>query len=239
MIAFFIRTAVKLRNRYFHRLMIYRSLFAHPLCVLFSLGALTLTSCSSSRTTADKQPSQKLNRSAKGSATLNQKKLPSVTPQKSFSSSQTPFLTPLHKKIIAEAESWIGVPYSYGGTTRLGVDCSALILNIYSALGLILPRTAAEQFEFGTVIHQQETLLPGDLIFFNTAGHPASHVGIISGPDEFIHASSSIGVTKQKLTDSYFADRRTGLRRILSLPKPKTTTKLGSVPPMAQASKEE
>jgi cell wall-associated NlpC family hydrolase len=239
MIAIFIRTAVILRDRYVHRMMTYRVLFTHSLCVLCTLGALTLTSCSSSRTTTDKQPSPKSNRTAKGGATLNQKKLPSVTPQKSLSSSQTPFLTPLHQRIVAEAESWIGVPYSYGGTTRLGVDCSALILNIYSALGLILPRTAAEQFEFGTIIPHQEILLPGDLIFFNTAGHPASHVGIISGPDEFIHASSSIGVTKQKLTDSYFAERRTGLRRILSLPKPKTTTKLGSVPPTTQAGKGE
>lgn len=202
-------------------------------CTAVCLSALLLlASCSASRTTSTAPAKKSSSIAMKGAGTLSSKKLgeqSNNTQRKSVvpSRTQSPALTPLHNKIIVESESWVGVPYSYGGATRLGVDCSALMMNIYNAIGIPIPRTAAEQFEFGTEIAREE-MLPGDLVFFNTMGSPASHVGIMSSTDEFIHASSSVGVTKQKLTDSYFAARWSGARRIISLPKSKTKQKLGA-----------
>jgi murein DD-endopeptidase / murein LD-carboxypeptidase len=200
--------------------------------VVCAWALFALTNCSSSRTNS-LAPAKKSSSSIamKGSGTLNSKKLgeqSANTQRKTTSPHRTSSLvfTPLHHTIIAESESWIGVPYSYGGATRLGVDCSALIMNIYNALGIPIPRTATEQFQFGTEITREE-MLPGDLVFFNTTGSPASHVGIVSGADEFIHASSSIGVTKQKITDSYFVARWSGARRIISLPQTKPKRKIG------------
>ena len=48
--------------------------------------------------------------------------------------------------ILTEAESYLGTPYRYGGTTRRGIDCSAFVLSVFGAsAGLNLPRVAASQ----------------------------------------------------------------------------------------------
>jgi cell wall-associated NlpC family hydrolase len=56
----------------------------------------------------------------------------------------------------------------------------------------------------------------GDLIFFNTTGDRASHVGIYLGDDLFAHASVSFGVTISSLQSSYYAKRYETARRIVS-----------------------
>lgn len=99
--------------------------------------------------------------------------------------------------IIGVAENWIGTPYQYGGDSKKGVDCSAFVQNVYSSLGVYLPRTAQQQYNFITRISQDE-LKPGDLIFFGK-NSSVNHVAIYIGNGKMIHASSSQGVVKQDL----------------------------------------
>ncbi|MGB9702336.1 MAG: C40 family peptidase [Candidatus Kapaibacteriota bacterium] len=99
--------------------------------------------------------------------------------------------------IIEVAENWIGTPYQYGGDSKKGVDCSAFVQNVYSSLGVNLPRTAQQQYNFIPRISQDE-LKPGDLIFFGK-NSSVSHVAIYIGNGKMIHASSSQGVIKQDL----------------------------------------
>lgn len=87
--------------------------------------------------------------------------------------------------VIAEAESWLGVPYVYGGTSRSGVDCSGLTMMVYAQFGVSLPRTAASQFGVGTPVSSPA---PGDLVFFGGGGSISS-VGIVTGPDTAIKAT--------------------------------------------------
>lgn len=55
------------------------------------------------------------------------------------------------QSVVAEADAQLGVPYSYGGTTPSGFDCSGFTRWVFShALGRELPRTAAEQSALGT-----------------------------------------------------------------------------------------
>ena len=56
------------------------------------------------------------------------------------------------QSVVDEAASHLGVPYVYGGTTPAGFDCSGFTRWVFEhALGVALPRTAAEQSALGEV----------------------------------------------------------------------------------------
>ncbi len=117
-------------------------------------------------------------------------------------------------KAVAAARSWLGTPYKYGGTSRQGVDCSALMMFVFREAGESLPRTSRQQFMVGSAVERRD-LRAGDLVFFNTSGSGVSHVGLFIGNDAFIHASSSQGVVREMMTAPYFTGRYMGARRIL------------------------
>ena len=55
------------------------------------------------------------------------------------------------RAVVEAANNWLGTPYKYGGESRRGVDCSALVMNVYKeALGMKIPRTSRSQREFVT-----------------------------------------------------------------------------------------
>jgi lipoprotein Spr len=60
-----------------------------------------------------------------------------------------------------------------------------------------------------------EHLRYGDLVFFNTSGKGVSHVGIYLYNNEFIHVSTSLGVTKTDINSDYYRPRFIEGRRIL------------------------
>jgi cell wall-associated NlpC family hydrolase len=100
-------------------------------------------------------------------------------------------------ELINSAEKWIGTPYQYGGTGSNSIDCSAFVQNVFSSIGVTLPRTAQQQYNYLQRISEDE-LQPGDLVFFGKNG-AITHVGIYIGNGYMIHASSSSGVIKQNL----------------------------------------
>ncbi|MCR5834627.1 MAG: C40 family peptidase [Selenomonadaceae bacterium] len=118
------------------------------------------------------------------------------------------------RRIITSSMSYIGVPYVFGGTSPYGFDCSGYVQYVFANAGISLPRTADVQYEVGTPISTTE-LVPGDLVFFTTYTYGASHVGIYVGDGNFIHASSSQGVTISSLSHPYYSSRYIGARRIL------------------------
>lgn len=120
----------------------------------------------------------------------------------------------LANTIISSSMNYIGVPYVFGGTSPYGFDCSGYVQYIFAKAGISIPRTADVQYEFGTPIPTTE-LVAGDLVFFSTYTYGASHVGIYLGDNNFIHASSSRGVTIDSLGSSYYSSRYIGARRIL------------------------
>lgn len=108
--------------------------------------------------------------------------------------------------LLGFIENWIGTRYRMGGSTKRGIDCSALTGSLLMAVyGFALPRTAREQYDATQHVKKDE-LKEGDLVFFNTHGG-VSHVGLYLENNYFVHASSSQGVTISKLDDSYYAKR--------------------------------
>ena len=92
-----------------------------------------------------------------------------------------------------QLRSWRGAPYRYGGMT---------------------PRETREQAEIGTRIDKRD-LLPGDLVFFKTgSGESGLHVGIYDTDNQFIHASTSQGVTRSSLDNVYWNKKFWQARRI-------------------------
>lgn len=120
----------------------------------------------------------------------------------------------LDQMLLNEANSWIGVKYSWGGTTRKGVDCSAFVRNVYkNSYDVILPRTSRQQFKDTHSINQDDVRV-GDLIFFsNSVG--VNHVGLVIGVGRFIHASSSRGVRIDSFIEGYWSKRKMKFHRII------------------------
>jgi lipoprotein Spr len=109
-------------------------------------------------------------------------------------------------------DEWMGTRYRLGGTTKDGIDCSALMQILFTGLyGITLPRTAREQYNFSRKISRTE-LKEGDLVFFNTIGG-VSHVGMYLQNNKFIHASTS-GVTISDLYDEYWMKKFIGVGRV-------------------------
>ncbi len=127
----------------------------------------------------------------------------------------TPELAQVWPGVNASANSYLGVPYVWGGTTHKGIDCSALTQNSYGENLVRLPRVSRQQWTTGAKVNG--ALREGDLVFFNTMGVGVSHVGLVIDPRtrRFMHASSSRGVVIDDLGKKYYAQRYLGARRVV------------------------
>lgn len=114
--------------------------------------------------------------------------------------------------VIKTCRSYMGTPYVWGGEQPGGFDCSGYVQYVFAKHGYRLPRTADIQYNVGKSVKRGDER-PGDLVFFETYAPGASHVGVYLGRDYFIHASSSRGVTIDRLSTDFFAQRYLGAKR--------------------------
>lgn len=101
--------------------------------------------------------------------------------------------------LVATALSMRGHPYRYGGSDPSGFDCSGLVAYAARGAGISVPRTAADQWQTGVAV-DREALQAGDLVFMRL--EKELHVGIMTGPDVFVHAPSSGGHVRVDLLDA-------------------------------------
>ncbi|EIM07329.1 cell wall-associated hydrolase [Planococcus antarcticus DSM 14505] len=129
-----------------------------------------------------------------------------------FNATEASAATP--NELTTYAKKFTGTPYKFGGTTPSGFDCSGYLRYVFNNFDISLPRTSAEQYKIGTGV-SKSNLKEGDMVFFSGTYKPGiSHAGIYVGNGNFISASGS-GVSIANLnTNSYWAPKYTGARRL-------------------------
>jgi cell wall-associated NlpC family hydrolase len=117
------------------------------------------------------------------------------------------------EEMVALSERFIGLPYLWGGTSPLGLDCSGFVQLVYRMSGIPILRDAGIQMEKSGL----EPVAPGDeqagdLVFF---GHNISHVGMMISREEFINATvhEKPVVQVSRFKDPYWQGLYQGARR--------------------------
>ncbi len=117
------------------------------------------------------------------------------------------------EEVLVFSRKFLGLPYTWGGTSSYGFDCSGFTQMLFKEMDVLIPRNSRSQAESDLFIAVElEDLEPGDLIFF---GKPViCHVGLYLGEGEFIQASVKkkpiIQITKLEETD----DNIVAIRRL-------------------------
>ena len=123
-------------------------------------------------------------------------------------------------KIVSYANTFEGVRYEFGGTTKRGMDCSGLIYTAFKNENVLLPRVSRDMAKRGKHLKLND-VRKGDLLFFRTNKRQAriNHVGLVvnttNNKIEFIHSTTSKGVIKSLLSESYWDKAFVEARRVL------------------------
>ena len=109
--------------------------------------------------------------------------------------------------VVAYARHFLGVPYSWGGSTPgTGFDCSGLVRFVYRRFGIRLPHSTWGDLAHGRRVTRR-ALRAGDLVFF----YGASHVGIYVGRGHFIdapHTGARVRISTMTAYSGYYGARR-------------------------------
>lgn len=89
---------------------------------------------------------------------------------------------------IAIAKRFLGVTYTWGGTSAFGYDCSGFMQMIMRQRGILMPRDADQQAAWtGVQPVEPKELQPGDLLYFGSSVNDITHTGMYIGNRQFIH----------------------------------------------------
>ncbi len=84
---------------------------------------------------------------------------------------------------------FLGLPYTWGGRSSFGYDCSGFVQMLYRQMGIYLPRDSKDQMKWeGFTKTTVEHIQPCDLIFFGKSEDKITHVGMYLHDGKFIHS---------------------------------------------------
>jgi SH3-like domain-containing protein len=94
-------------------------------------------------------------------------------------------------QMVELSHQFLGLPYTWGGTSSFGYDCSGFIQMLFNEMGILLPRDAEPQLhsQFLSPVGDEE-LQAGDLIFYGAHEGSIKHVSLYLGNQKIIHAST-------------------------------------------------
>jgi cell wall-associated NlpC family hydrolase len=94
-------------------------------------------------------------------------------------------------EMIELAKRFLGAPYTWGGTSSFGYDCSGFAQMLCRRRGIFMPRDAHQQAAWnGIAAVKREELAPGDLLYFGPSAEKITHTGVYIGEGKFINATT-------------------------------------------------
>jgi len=94
-------------------------------------------------------------------------------------------------EMLALSRKFLGLPYTWGGTSAFGYDCSGFAQMLCRRRGVNMPRDAQPQADWsGVAPVERKDLAPGDLLYFGSSDKHISHTGVYLGDGKFIDATT-------------------------------------------------
>lgn len=99
-------------------------------------------------------------------------------------------------QLINTALLYLNAPFTWGGKTPCGIDCSGLAQMVYRINGYSLLRDSFQQARQGEPLSFIEESEPGDLAFFDDAEGNINHVGIMMKDNYIIHVHGKVRIDR-------------------------------------------
>jgi hypothetical protein len=119
---------------------------------------------------------------------------------------------------LALAQRFLGVTYTWGGSSSFGFDCSGFTQAIIRRRGRVMPRDANIQAVWPGLapVGTRTELQPGDLLFFGRDAAHITHTGMYLGKGAFIHDTPKDhpGVQVSELGDPTWTKLLVAMRRL-------------------------
>jgi hypothetical protein len=99
--------------------------------------------------------------------------------------------TPLSTEEMCQfSKRFLDIPYTWGGRSSFGYDCSGFVQMLLRQKGVKIPRDSKDQVAWdGFVPVALDHLQPGDVLYWGLDGDKIRHTGMYLGNGEFIHAT--------------------------------------------------
>lgn len=149
----------------------------------------------------------------------------------------------LGERLVQTAQTFLGVPYVWGGNTKAGIDCSGFVKAVYLVNGMDLPRFSGDQATIGYDVPHNVSAgdwtqwVPGDRMYF-ACHHPRiDHTAMYIGNGLFIHASvgHSNQVAIDRVDNAYYSAHLVAVRRSPQLLNEPAMPGSGAQPSFASA----
>ena len=115
-------------------------------------------------------------------------------------------------KAVTAALSKVGAPYASGAAGPDAFDCSGLTMWALARAGIAAPHSSYAQYAMGSAVSRSD-IRRGDLVFFDSFGAGASHVGLAISPTTAVSATNH-GVMTHPIFDAYWGGHYVGARRL-------------------------
>jgi gamma-D-glutamyl-L-lysine dipeptidyl-peptidase len=120
-------------------------------------------------------------------------------------------------EMIALSKRFLGLPYTWGGTSSFGYDCSGFTQMLCRRRAIHMPRDAQPQAEWNGVSPvARQDLQPGDLLYFGSSEKHITHTGLYLGDAKFINATAfeTPTVRIDNLDDPHWTRLLVAMRRV-------------------------